>query len=143
MLLSFMNFGSLSVFIAFNQGGVGIFGVLICSGILINVTEKSHWDFKSPFFVTDFYIFGKVTEKADVALASIYNYFEFKFHRLEINAVRGQKAQLELIKNPMFLTLSKKEERSTTENNRTKIWIDQMLKGFLASNRDAFRSVWL
>ena len=32
--------------------------------------------------------------------------------------------------SPIFLTLSKKEQRSTTENKRSKIWIDQMLKGF-------------
>ena len=34
-------------------------------------------------------------------------------------------------KSPLFLTLSKKEQQPTTENNRAKIWIYQMLWVFL------------
>ena len=34
------------------------------------------------------------------------------------------------IKSPIFLTLSKKEQRSNNENNRAKIWIDQMYRAF-------------
>ena len=48
----------------------------------------------------------------------------------------------EILKAQYFDTLSKKEQWLTTDNNRAKIWIDQM-EGLLNSNRELFRLVGL
>ena len=57
------------------------------------------------------------TTTAALVLLSSQRYL--KSHRTESLEVRDLKAQY-------FDTLSKMEHRSTTENNRAKIWIDQM-----------------
>ena len=42
-----------------------------------------------------------------------------------------------------FDTLSKKEQPSTTENNRAKIWIVQIYRTFLESNPFLFGGTWI
>ena len=59
---------------------------------------------------------------------------------------RGQRFESPTILNrsAIFLTLSKKEKRSTSKNNSSKIFIDQMYRAFIAlaanlSNRRDFK----